>query len=64
VALDSHAPSEVKASFEDDYPTLGRVPDVLAVIERCGFSLIGNFTLPDKAWGDDFYTPMEVRIDR
>jgi SAM-dependent methyltransferase len=56
-------PPEVKASFEDDYPTMGRVPDVLAAIERCGFSLIGHFTLPDEAWWDDFYTPMEIRIE-
>lgn len=58
-----NTPPEVKASFEDDYPTMGRVPDVLAAIERCGFSLIGHFTLPDEAWWDDFYTPMEIRID-
>lgn len=56
-------PPEVKASFEDDYPTMGRVPDVLAAIERSGFSLIGHFTLPDVAWWEDFYTPMEIRIE-
>lgn len=56
-------PPEVRASFEDDYPTMGRVPDVLAEIERGGFSLIGHFTLPDEAWWDDFYTPMERRIE-
>ena len=56
-------PPEVKASFDFDYPTMGRVPDVLAAIERCGFSLIGHFTLPDEAWWDDFYTPMHHRIE-
>jgi SAM-dependent methyltransferase len=56
-------PPEVKASFDGDYPTMGRVPDVLAAIERCGFSLIGHFTLPDDAWWDDFYIPMEIRIE-
>ncbi|MBN2467653.1 MAG: methyltransferase domain-containing protein [Deltaproteobacteria bacterium] len=56
-------PPDVKASFEGDYPTMGRVPDVLASIERCGFSLIDHFTLPDEAWWDDFYTPMEIRIE-
>ena len=55
-------PPEVKASFEGDYPTMGRVPDILAAIEICGFSLINHFTLPDKAWWDDFYTPMRRRI--
>jgi SAM-dependent methyltransferase len=56
-------PPEVKAGFDADYPTMGRVPDVLAAIGRGGFSLIGHFTLPDEAWWDDFYTPMERRIE-
>lgn len=54
---------EVKAGFEGDYPAMGRVPDVLAAIERGGFSLMGHFTLPDEAWWEDFYTPMEMRIE-
>ena len=56
-------PPEVKAGFDADYPAMGRVPDVLAAIENSGFSLIGHFTLPDEAWWDDFYTPMEIRIE-
>ena len=55
-------PPEVKASF-DDYPTMGRVSDVLAAIEKNGFSLAGHFTLPDEAWWNDFYTPMKRRIE-
>lgn len=56
-------PPEVKASFELDYPTMGQVPDALAAIAAAGFSLVGHFTLPDEAWWDDFYTPMERRIE-
>ncbi len=56
-------PPEVKAGFDLDYPAMGRVPDILAAIERCGFSVIGHFALPDEAWWDDFYTPMETRIE-
>lgn len=55
-------PPEVKASFDMDYPTMGRVADILATIAKSGFSLIGHFTLPDRAWWDDFYTPMQHRI--
>lgn len=57
-----HPPPEVKASFEGDYPTMGKVADVVASIERSDFALLGHFTLPDEAWWDDFYTPMELRI--
>jgi SAM-dependent methyltransferase len=56
-------PPEVKASFDLDYPTMGKVRQVLATIKRCGFSLIDHFTLPDEAWWDDFYTPMQSRIE-
>jgi SAM-dependent methyltransferase len=54
---------EVKALFDYDYPAMGRVPDVLAAVERAGFLLAGHFTLPDEAWWEDFYTPMEQRIE-
>ena len=56
-------PPEVKASFEDDYPTMSRVPDVPAATKRCALSLIGYFTLQDEAWWDDFYTPMRRCIE-
>lgn len=56
-------PQEVKASFDLDYPTMGRVDDVLVAIEKCGFELLDHFTLPDEAWWDDFYTPMKLRIE-
>jgi SAM-dependent methyltransferase len=55
-------PPEVKASFDFDYPAMGRVHDVLAVIGKTSFSLVDHFTLPDDAWWEDFYTPMERRI--
>jgi SAM-dependent methyltransferase len=56
-------PPEVKASFDLDYPTMGRVPDVLEAIGKTDFALEGHFTLPDEAWWDDFYRPMERRIE-
>jgi len=55
-------PPVAKASFDLDYPTMGWLDDNLAAIQDCGFELVGHFTLPDEAWWDDFYTPMEARI--
>ena len=55
-------PPEVKASFEADYPAMGWADDVVAAIENGGFELLGHFTLPDEAWWNDFYTPMQGRI--
>jgi SAM-dependent methyltransferase len=55
-------PPEVKASFDLDYPAMGWLGDDLAAIQDSGFDLVGHFTLPDEAWWDEFYTPMETRI--
>jgi SAM-dependent methyltransferase len=55
-------PPEVKAGFDLDYPAMGWLDDDVAAIRDCGFDLVGHFTLPDEAWWDDFYTPMETRI--
>ncbi|HOD65520.1 MAG TPA: class I SAM-dependent methyltransferase [candidate division Zixibacteria bacterium] len=59
----ANPPPEVKESFDVDYPAMGAVPDILAIIAGSGFSLLGHFTLPDEAWWEDFYTPMERRIE-
>lgn len=55
-------PPEVKAGFDLDYPAMGRVEDILLMMKDCGFELISHFSLPDEAWWDDFYRPMEHRI--
>jgi SAM-dependent methyltransferase len=55
-------PPEVAASFDLDYPDMGRTVDAVAAIEDSGLDLVGHFTLPDEAWWDEFYTPMEARI--
>jgi SAM-dependent methyltransferase len=55
-------PPEVKTGFDLDYPTMGWLEDDVAAIHEHGFELVGHFTLPDEAWWDDFYTPMEARI--
>jgi len=58
----ANPPRAIRAGFETDYPTMGRVDDDVAAIGKRGFELVGHFTLPDEAWWDDFYTPMETRI--
>ncbi|RLB50857.1 MAG: class I SAM-dependent methyltransferase [Deltaproteobacteria bacterium] len=55
-------PSEAKAAFAD-YSAMGRVQDVLAKIDDSDFSLVDHFTLPNEDWWDEFYTPMEHRIE-
>jgi len=59
----TNPPAEVLAMFERDYPKMRWVADILATIKRCDFDLLGHFTLPDEAWWDDFYIPMEAHAN-
>ena len=54
--------AEVRAGFELDYPAMGNADQIITTILTTGFELIDHFTLPDQAWWEDFYTPMEDRI--
>ena len=56
-------PDAVKAIFESDYPAMGSVADLVALIEASPFELLDHFPLPPEAWWDDFYTPMERLVE-
>lgn len=62
VWLKPDVPPEVRAAFDAEYPTMGRVEDAVAHIAKAGFELCGHFQLPAEAWWDDFYTPMLMRL--
>ena len=55
-------PAAAREVFAAEYPTMGRVEEVIALIGAAGFELMGHFTLSDEAWWEDFYTPMEHQV--
>ena len=60
--MSESTPRSWEIVFEVDHPTIDGVSEVLAAIARAGVSLVGHFTLPEEAWWDDSYTPMQRRI--
>ena len=44
------------------YPTLASIKECIECIQRQGYRLIGHFTLPEEAWWDEYYEPLEQRI--
>lgn len=55
-------PDEVKASWSDAYPAMTTVENTETVISNAGYKTVGHFTLPDRSWWDDYYTPQESRL--
>lgn len=56
------APEEIRQFWQKEYPTMGDLAANLKLIADSGYELVGHFPVPDKAWYDDFYTPMLHQI--
>ena len=55
-------PDPVTRFFEDEYPDIQDVQGNIEMIRDEEFHLISNFTLPESAWLDSYYLPMEKQI--
>jgi ubiquinone/menaquinone biosynthesis C-methylase UbiE len=62
--LASHVPDEPRTFWARYYPSMTTVKENANIAHACGFELIEQFTLPESAWWDDYYGPMEKRLAR
>ncbi len=61
VWLQSQPPKTIQAFWEQNYPAMRTLEEVLNLIPECGYNLIGHFTLPEKAWWN-YYLPLPAKI--
>jgi len=64
VYLVPNPPAPVTQFFENEYPDIKDVKSKIELIQNEGFHLISNFTLPESAWLDSYYLPMEEELSR
>ncbi|MHC4110865.1 MAG: class I SAM-dependent methyltransferase [Planctomycetota bacterium] len=57
-------PDTVVQFFEDEYPDIDNIEGKIELIRKEGFTLITNFTLPESAWLDNYYLPIEKELPR
>jgi ubiquinone/menaquinone biosynthesis C-methylase UbiE len=60
--LKSEPPADALAFWREAYPGMATVEENLLRLRRAGYREVGHFTLPDSAWWDSYYRPMEARI--
>jgi len=53
----------IAKEWAQEYEAMKNVPDNLKLIENCGFEVLGHFTLPVSSWFNDYYNPMQIRIN-
>jgi SAM-dependent methyltransferase len=61
--LGSKIPEEAASFWSRVYPAMTDVPTNLRTIESIGYARIDHFVLPESAWWDHYYAPLERRID-
>lgn len=55
-------PAELKTFFEQIAPGMMSREEALRVAEKAGYKPIGHFQLPEIAWWEDFYGPLEEQL--
>jgi len=53
---------EIKKYWDDNYPDIMGQKEHVDIIEKSGYTLIDKFVLPESAWMDNYYTPIEKKI--
>ncbi|MCK4239944.1 MAG: class I SAM-dependent methyltransferase, partial [Candidatus Lokiarchaeota archaeon] len=61
--LKQNQPEEVKGFWNEYYPSIKLIEKNIRIIKNLGFNFLHNFTIPESGWWDDYYIPLENRIN-
>ena len=56
-------PDEIEEHWNNEYPEIDTASNKIKILEENGFSPVGYFILPESSWIDNYYQPIEERID-
>ena len=63
VWLVDHPPAEVRDWWTAEYPPMTDPTGVRSRIDAAAYRTVASFALPGSTWWDEYYTPMQRRID-
>jgi len=55
-------PAECSQYFVNEYPVMVDIDSNVSTIKNCGYDLLGHFTMPESAWKESYYHPLEDRL--
>ena len=62
VWLRPNPPEEAAAFFGAEYPAMTDIETIERRLAAAGYEPLAHFTLPDAAWWDHYYTPLEAKL--
>jgi len=55
-------PSECRHFFKNEYPDMANIETRVSQITGAGYELVDHFVLPESAWWEPYYNPVEERL--
>lgn len=49
--------------WQEAYPQMNTIPENIKLISESGYNIRGIYTLPPSGWWEDYYNPIEKRIN-
>ena len=62
--LKDNPPRELSDFFKKEYPAMTSIKKNIEIIKKCKYKLLGYFTLPEDAWWEFYYNPLEKRLEK
>jgi ubiquinone/menaquinone biosynthesis C-methylase UbiE len=62
--LKENPPKEIDDFWKRVYPDIPTIKVNLEIIRKCGYKLIGHFPLPEDAWWEFYYNPLQNRLNK
>jgi len=62
--LKKNPPKEISDYWKKMYSGITTIPKNLKIIPRYGYKVLGHFPLPEDAWWEEYYHPLEERINQ
>jgi SAM-dependent methyltransferase len=56
-------PPDLKAFWDQAYPAIDTIAGNAAVFQQQGYELLDRFILPERAWIEEYYRPLERRVN-
>ncbi|WP_414552047.1 class I SAM-dependent methyltransferase [Anabaena sp. CCY 0017] len=60
--LKPNAPTELQEFWNDGYPAMQDIEGNLKIIQYSGYKIIDYFVLPESAWWNHYYQPLEEKL--
>ena len=64
VWLQADPPQEALQHWRSQFPGIRTADQYAKLITSCGYDLVGHFNLPDSLWWDDYFCPLETRLQQ